>query len=245
MSRPLGLSLLLLGACAPAVGPTADAGFNVHGAPGQIYSFDGSASAGDSLTFRWTVLDAPAQAEFTLEDADSSAAMLIPETEGTYVLGLEVCDASGTCDSAETQAWVGETATRAGLAGTKALGFGVSGISGKSLGRLGKNQPPEAEGTASRSFRTSATVQLNASGSSDPDGDTLRVRWSFSSVPADSSTAIDDSTSELTSFTADKSGTYQVKLTVRDGLAADAVLLPDIVVRALDDAEPIPWITSP
>ena len=64
-------------------------------------------------------------------------------------------------------------------------------------------------------------------------------------MSATHTTAIDDSTSELTSFTADKSGTYQVKLTVRDGLAADAVLLPDIVVKTLEDAEPIPWITSP
>ena len=240
MSRPLGLSLLLLGACVPAAGPTADAGFNVHGAPGQIFAFDGSASAGDALTFRWTVLETPTQANFTLEDADTSAAILIPETEGTYVLGLEVCNVYGACDSAETEAWVGETASRSGLSGTKSLGFAV-----KKPGRLGNNKPPEAEGTASQSFRASDTVRLSASGSSDPDGDTLRYRWSFYSVPAGSATAIDESTSEVTSFTADKSGTYQVKLTVRDGTVADSVLLPGIVVKALDDNDPIPWITSP
>ncbi|MEY3210388.1 MAG: hypothetical protein RIT28_869 [Pseudomonadota bacterium] len=240
MSRPLGLSLLLLGACAPAAGPTADAGFNVHGAPGQIFAFDGSTSAGESLRFQWTVLEAPADANFTLEDADSSAAMLIPETEGTYVLGLEVCNSYGACDRAETEAWVGETATRSGLAGTRALGFSV-----KKPGRLGNNRPPEAVAMASKSFRSSSTVRLNGSGSSDPDGDTLRYRWSFYAVPADSTTAIDDSTSEITSFTADKSGTYKVKLTVRDGLSSDSVLLPEIVVKALDDDDPIPWITSP
>lgn len=240
MSRPLGLSLLLLGACSPAVGPTADAGFNVHGAPGQIFAFDGSASAGESLRFQWTVLEAPEAATYTLADADRSGAMLIPETEGTYVLGLEVCDTRGACDGAETEAWVGETATRAGLAGTKSLGFSV-----KKPGGLGKNQPPEASGTASQSFRSTATVRLNASGSSDPDGDKLRYRWSFVSVPAESTATIDESTEVMTTFTADKSGTYQVKLTVRDGLAADAVLLPDLVLRGLEDAEPIPWITAP
>jgi hypothetical protein len=240
MSRPLGLSLLLLGACVPAAGPTADAGFNVHGALGQIFAFDGSASVGDSLSFHWTVLDTPPQADFTLEDADSSAAILIPETEGTYVLGLEVCNSYGACDSAATEAWVGETATRSGLAGTRALGFSV-----KKPGRLGNNQPPEAVGMSSKSIRSSSTVRLNGSGSSDPDGDALRYRWSFRAVPAGSTTAIDESTSEITSFTADKSGTYQVKLTVRDGLSADSVLLPDLVLQALDDAEPIPWITSP
>ena len=240
MSRPLGLSLLLMGACVPAAGPTADAGFNVHGAPGQIFAFDGSASVGESLRFQWTVLEAPDEAAFTLADADSSAAMLIPETEGAYVVGLAVCDSRGACDSAETEAWVGETASRSGLSGTKALGFGV-----KKPGRLGKNKPPEAEATASQSFRSTASVRLNASASSDPDGDTLRYRWTFVTVPAESTATIDESTEVETSFTADKSGTYQVRLTVRDGVASDAVLLPDLVLRGLDDADPIPWITSP
>jgi hypothetical protein len=234
------LTLVMLGACAPNGGPTADAGFNVHGAPGQVFAFDGGASIGESLRFQWTVLDEPDGAEFTLADADTSGALLIPETEGVYVLGLEVCDRRGACDVAETQAWVGETATRAGLLGTKALGFGV-----KKPGGLGKNQPPEAAATASRSFRSSSTARLNGSASSDPDGDTLRYRWSFVSVPAGSVTTIDESTSEITSFTADVSGTYQVRLTVRDGLAADAVLLPDLVLSGLEDAEPIPWITRP
>ncbi|MCK6520223.1 PKD domain-containing protein [Myxococcota bacterium] len=240
MSRPIGLSLLLLGACAPIGGPTADAGFNVHGAPGQIFAFDGGGSVGESLRFQWTVLEAPDDAQFMLADADQGAAMLIPETEGTYVLGLEVCDRRGACDSAETQAWVGETASRAGLAGTRALGFAA----GKP-GLFGRNKPPEAVATASQSFRSAATVRLSASGSSDPDGDKLRYSWSIVSAPAESTAAVDDSTDVTTSFTADKSGTYQVKLTVRDGMASDAVQLPDLVLRALDDAEPIPWITSP
>lgn len=239
MTRAL-LSLMLLGACAPNGGPTADAGFNVHGAPGQIFAFDGSASAGDSLRFQWTVLEAPEEAEHSLEDADTDLVMLIPETEGTYVLGLEVCDVYGLCDIAETQAWVGETATRAGLAGTRALGFGV-----KKPGGFGKNQPPEAVATASKSFRSSSAVRLNGSGSSDPDGDTLRYRWSVVTAPALSSAKPNESTEAETSFTADRTGTYQVKLTVRDGVAADAILLPDLELRGLEDHDPIPWITSP
>ncbi|MCK6520222.1 PKD domain-containing protein [Myxococcota bacterium] len=238
MTRALPL-LLALGACAPHGGPRADAGFNVHGAPGQIFPFDGGASVGESLRFQWTVLEAPDDAQFVLSDADEDAAMLIPETEGSYVLGLEVCDRRGACDSAETQAWVGETASRAGLAGTRALSFAA----GKP-GSFGKNEPPEAVGTARQSLPL-GTVLLSASGSSDPDGDRLRYRWTLVSAPAASAVLIEGSTDVTTSFIADQPGTYQVKLTVRDELVADTILLPDLVLRGLEDNDPIPWITLP
>jgi hypothetical protein len=243
MSRPLGLSLLLLGACAPATGPTADAGFNVHGAPGQIFAFDASSSAGDALRFSWVVHEAPVEATYTLEDATSASALLIPETEGVYVLGVEVCDRRGACDHAETEAWVGETAARAGLGGFGAVSFG-----GAKPKIMGKNRPPEAVGTASKGLVSSSTVKLSASGSSDPDGDTLRYRWRLYAVPANSNLTdadISDATDVTAAFTADIGGTYKVTLTVRDGVAADSVLLPDLVLRGLEDAEPIPWLRSP
>ncbi len=34
-------------------------------------------------------------------------------------------------------------------------------------------------------------------------------------------------------------GTYGVKLVVRDGMLADSVVLPDIVLNALDDNDPL------
>ncbi|MBK7758856.1 MAG: hypothetical protein IPI35_21165 [Deltaproteobacteria bacterium] len=116
---------------------------------------------------------------------------------------------------------------------------------GKPLGGFkpfGDNDPPEAEASARRSFGSMSTIKLDGSASSDPNGDTLQYRWRFVSRPADSALTdadIQDNTAALASFTADVQGTWQVKLTVRDQSHADAVILPDIVLKALEDHDPL------
>jgi hypothetical protein len=239
--RTLGLLPLLLVACSPAA-PTADAGFMVNGAPGQAFLFDGSQSSGDSLTFTWALAEGPEFAE--IYDADTAWPTLLPEAEGVYTLNLTVCDTRGACDEAQTFAQVGASASsRQRLMSAPSFG------GGKVLGGFkpfGDNDAPEAEASARRSFGSTATIKLDGSASSDPNGDTLRYRWRFVSRPADSALTdadIQDNTSALASFTGDVDGTWQVKLTVRDQSHADAVLLPDIILKGLHDHDP--WdITS-
>ena len=236
MLRSLGLFLPLLVACSHAT-PTADAGFMVSGALGQVFLFDGSQSTGDSLTFAWTLADAPSSVEIL--DADTAWPTLHPEAEGVYTLILTVCDARGACDEAETFAHVGaSTSSRQRL--VSAQSFGGGKLSG-GFKPFGDNDPPVAEANARRSFGSMATVKLDGTASSDPNGDTLRYRWRFVSRPADSALTdadIKDNTSALASFTADIEGTWQVKLTVRDQIHADAVLLPDIVLKGVNDHDP-------
>ena len=107
---------------------------------------------------------------------------------------------------------------------------------------FGKNRAPEAEASTRRSLGLGGTIQLDGTASSDPDGDSLRYRWTFTSRPAGSALTdadIVDSTSALASFSGDVKGTYGVKLVVRDGMLADSVVLPDIVLNALDDNDPL------
>ena len=69
-----------------------------------------------------------------------------------------------------------------------------------------------------------------------------RYRWSFTTRPAGSALIdadIQDSTSALASFQADTSGTYAVRLVVRDGLASDSDDLSGIVVKLLEDHDPV------
>ena len=234
--RSLGLLLPLMVACSPAA-PAADAGFMVNGAPGQAFLFDGSSSSGDSLTFSWALVDGPEAA--TLHDADTAWPTLLPEVEGIYTLNLSVCDALGQCDEAVTFAQVGGSASsRQRL--MSAPNFGGGKLFGGST-PFGDNDAPEADASARRSFGSMTTIKLDGSASSDPNGDTLRYRWRFVSRPADSALTdadIQDNTAAFASFTADMDGTWQVKLTVRDQSLADAVLLPDIVVKTLDDHDP-------
>ena len=237
--RSLGLLLPLMVACSPAApAPAADAGFMVHGAPGQAFLFDGSTSSGDSLTFSWALVDGPEAT--ALHDVDTPWPTLLPEVEGVYTLFLTVCDGRGLCDEAETFAQVGPAAGSHQRL-KRAPSFGGGKLSGGSK-PFGNNDAPEADASARRSFGRAATIKLDGTASSDPNGDTLRYRWRFVSRPADSALTdadIQDNTSALASFTADVEGTWQVKLTVRDQSLTDAVLLPDIVLKTLEDSDPL------
>ena len=224
----------LLAACAPVTpsAPLADAGAVVTGSPGEIYMFDASSTTGEALTFEWTLVDGPAAA--TLIDHDTMTPYLIPEVEGIYTLSLTACDRLGRCDLAETYALVGEVAQRRGAPSFSAVRFG-----GKPWG---KNAAPVAEATASRSLGGLGTVKLNGGDSYDPDGDTLRYRWSFTARPAGSTLTdadIQDNTSALASFRADVTGSYTVRLVVRDGMLSDSVTLPSLVVGVLSDDNPL------
>ena len=237
MLRALSLAALLTG-CAPSPAPVADAGALVVGAAGDVYLLDGSSSQGEGLRYAWALVDGPTNAP--LIEADAQAAYLQPTAEGVYTLGLTVCDRWDRCDEAQTMALVGEAASRQRLAS-----FGGLGLSAKPFG---KNRAPMAKASASRSLSRSGTIKLDGSASSDPDGDSLRYRWTFTARPSGSALTdadIQDSTSALASFTGDVKGSYGVKLVVRDGMLADSVVLPDIVLSAVHDNDPLDILSRP
>jgi hypothetical protein len=60
-------------------------------------------------------------------------------------------------------------------------------------------------------------VYLDASQTTDPEGDTLTFTWSLPEVPPTSSTEIDDPDNPSTFFYADQDGDYVVGLVVSDG----------------------------
>jgi PKD repeat protein len=96
------------------------------------------------------------------------------------------------------------------------------------------NQPPTANcGTVPAEVLVGQTVQLDGSGSSDPEGKTLSYQWAFVSKPADSQAVIADPTSAVTSFKADKEGSYEVKLTVKDPEGASASCTLSVTAKKL------------
>lgn len=78
------------------------------------------------------------------------------------------------------------------------------------------NQNPKAVCSSIDETIVGVKVQLDGSGSSDPEGKALTYQWSFVSRPADSQAAFEDAASAKTSFTPDKVGSYTVRLTVKD-----------------------------
>jgi hypothetical protein len=79
------------------------------------------------------------------------------------------------------------------------------------------NTAPVAVAGDDQSVTTGATVNLNASASSDADGDALSYYWSITFRPQGSSAVLSSSNQATTSFVADQDGTYNLTLRVRDG----------------------------
>jgi hypothetical protein len=123
----LMFSALLLTSCAAEVQPRADAGDPRVLPVGATAALDGSFSEGDGLTYAWAVTPADGA---TLVEPESPFATLIAEAPGFYILSLEVCDAAGRCDVAETWARVDApgSASRISSWGIEEFGGAESGV---------------------------------------------------------------------------------------------------------------------
>jgi hypothetical protein len=83
-------------------------------------------------------------------------------------------------------------------------------------------RPPLANAGPDQNVDVGDTVQLDGSGSSDPDGDPLGFDWSFVSRPDNSAAMLSDTTVVVPSFTPDLLGNYEMQLIVNDGTFASS-----------------------
>lgn len=79
------------------------------------------------------------------------------------------------------------------------------------------NQRPVACISAPEEVVKGARVELDGTGSRDPEGEPLTYRWALVSKPQGSAAEIGDPTSPTAWFTADAEGIYRVRLVVSDG----------------------------
>ena len=108
-------------------------------------------------------------------------------------------------------------------------------------GRWRFNDEPIASAGADQSVRPGDVVNLDASGSSDPDNDLpLTFAWELQTKPAGSSATLSDSTAANPYFVADIVGDYELTLVVTDakGLqsAPDSVLISTVNTAPIAEA---------
>jgi hypothetical protein len=81
---------------------------------------------------------------------------------------------------------------------------------------------PVAHAGPNQTVARGATVNLNGSGSTNPNGGgTLTYRWTLQTRPSGSQATIANPTSIVSSFVVDAAGVYVVQLTVENGLGSD------------------------
>jgi len=177
--------------------PHADAGPDGTAVAGATVSLDGSASSdpdGDALTFRWSFTSRPEGSAAELSDPAAAQPTFAALLPGTYVAQLIVND--GTMDSEADTTVVIVTSS---------------------------NQRPHADAGPDQVQATGATVHLDGSASSDPDGATpLVFSWALVARPDGSAAALSGPDSPAPTFVADRAGDYVARLVVRDGGGLDS-----------------------
>ncbi len=160
---------------------------------GEAAVLDASASSDpdeDPLTFSWTIVDWPAGSTATLTDADSAIAGLIPDVAGVYQVALVVSDGEDQCER------------------------GVVITASETT----ENDPPLCRVSGPSLVSLGADAELDASATSDPDGDELTFAWSVLSAPDGATSTFDDDSAATTNWSATTEGLYEIGVVVSDGI---------------------------
>jgi hypothetical protein len=175
--------------------PTADAGEDRTVDEETTVTLDGTGSSdpnGDSLSYSWTQTGGPS---VTLRDSTTATPEFTTptvDTRTTLTFELTVEDDDGNTDTDSVTITVEPT-----------------------------NSAPTADAGADQTVDEGTTVTLDATGSSDSDGDTLSFSWTQTGGPSVSLRDSNTATPEFTAPDVDSSTTLTFELTVSDGTASD------------------------
>ena len=199
--------------------PVANAGADRSVSLGALAMLNGrnsTSATGSPLSYWWRLRSAPAGSAFVSDDIlgpTRDRPQVLPDAEGTFTFSLYVEDSAGGWDTDRVNVVVGPG-----------------------------DAPPRAVGSANATeVVLGDALDLDGSGSYDPEGAALSYVWSFTQLPAGSAlsnTAISGRTSANASFIPDVAGAYAVRLIVRDSLNADRAVLSGI--NGIDQGDPIP-----
>jgi hypothetical protein len=98
------------------------------------------------------------------------------------------------------------------------------------------NRPPVANAGPDQTVPVATTVTLDATGSTDMDGDALLYEWAIKSAPAGSAASLSDPSAVQPTFVVDEPGSYVLQLVVHDGAYASE---PATVVVSTVNSAPV------
>lgn len=104
------------------------------------------------------------------------------------------------------------------------------------LDRPPANRPPVADAGADRHAWPGEPVVLDASASTDPDGDPLSYGWRLLARPPESRAELSDPLALMPRLVPDRFGEYRIELVVDDGMLTSA---PDRVLVTTGNAPPV------
>jgi len=177
--------------------PTARAGIEQEVPVLSQVFLDGSNSSDPEqaqLFYMWTIVGKPANSIFMLMNTTSVNPSFTPDLPGTYTFSLVVND--GTLESEVDEVIV-------------------------IVNKI--NELPIADAGSNVKIETGKQIQLDGTGSSDPDGDQLNYYWTIDNAPVGSIAILRDELTDKPSFTPDVEGNYLVTLVVIDANNHDSI----------------------
>lgn len=181
--------------------PIANAGEDQIIELGETATLSASASVdpdGDLLTYNWQINTHPKESTASLSYTDEETIEFTPDIFGVYVISLIVND--GKVDSEESRVTV--TAIESVIPPT--------------------NIPPIANLGSDQKVTVGDYVTLSGANSFDAEGALLTYEWALTSIPSQSVTTLESTTSTQIEFNVDTSGKYEVSLIVNDGESSSA-----------------------
>ena len=170
----------------------ADAGVDQSAVVGNPVILDGSASkstGSEPIIYSWEMVTRPIGSNASLNSTLSARTTFAPDLPGSYVINLVVNNGRDPGSS------------------------DMVTVVARPVNIL-----PTAVAGPSRTVVVGQRVQLDGSGSFDPNGDALQFSWVMAGRPSGSGSVLEQPTSVSPSFVADVRGTYTIRLVVRDSI---------------------------
>jgi hypothetical protein len=190
--------------------PVANAGPDATATVDATVELDGTASSdpdGDTLGYAWALTKKPGGSTTKVVNDKRPKPSLWVDVAGEYRVQLVVND--GDLDAEDEVVIV------------------VAAPNGTPIADAGPDQ----------AVATGDTVQLNGSGSFDPEGDLLKFSWQMTARPTGSTASLSDPSSALPRFTADQPGAYEIALKVNDGSATSDADSVRVTAQSADDGD--------